>query len=753
MSSQNNKIDEFPQNNHSHISTLLSQMTIDEKIGQMSQFSGFDGDLPEHLANAIREGKVGSVINEVDINTVNELQRIAVEESRLGIPLLMGRDVIHGFKTIFPIPLGQAASWSPEIIKKAASISAAECSTVGINWTFAPMIDISRDPRWGRIAESLGEDPYLCSILGAAMASGFEGDDLANSGSIASCAKHFVGYGAAESGRDYNTANIPENELRNIYLPPFKKLADMGVATFMASFSDLNGVPASGNEWLMKDVLRSEWQYQGFVVSDWDSIRQLTVHGFTENDKAAAFEAANAGIDMEMVSSTYQDHLQCLIAEEKISLEQIDTMVTRILELKYNLGLFENYRIDNHLPDVLNETHLQHAKEAAIKSCVLLKNANNTLPLKLNETPSLAILGPLADDGYEQLGTWVFDGEAKDSQTCLQAIQTHVHLHNDNHLNEGCDHNHAQVNFIKALETSRSNNASNFEDAVALAASSNLAIMFLGEEAILSGEAHSRTNLDLPGCQEQLIDAIHATGTPIALVIMAGRPLTLEKIIDKVDALLYAWHPGTMGGPAIADLLFGLESPSGKLPVTFPRNVGQIPLYYNQKHTGKPATEESYIHMNDIPLRAPQTSLGMASTHLDCHFSPLFPFGYGLSYSHFYYTNIKINKQNIYLDDSFDVSATLCNVGQVDAEEVVQLYIRDLVASVTRPVKELKSFQRVFLKAGDCETVTFTIHTNDLAFYDRNMLLTTEPGKFNVWIGGSSEAELKGEFEIHSKGS
>ena len=719
------------------ISDLVSQMDLNEKIGQLSQFSGQGSCIPEDLQSALREGRVGSILNEVDPATINEMQRIMLEESRLGIPLLIGRDVIHGFKTIFPIPLGQAASWSPELLESGARIAALESATCGVNWTFAPMIDISRDPRWGRIAESLGEDPFLCSVLGASMIKGFQGNNLAEAGSIAACAKHFAGYGASESGRDYNTANIPENELRNVYLPPFKAAAEAGAATFMSSFSDLNGVPASGNEWLMKQVLREEWNYQGFVVSDWESIHQLTVLGFTANDKEAAFEAANAGIDMEMVSTTYRNHLPALIEEGAICITQIDAMVSKILHLKFELGLFSNPYIEaDKLPSLVCDEHLAVAKEAATKSCVLLKNDFQILPLDANNIESLAIIGPMADDGYEQLGTWIFDGEAKHSITCLQAIQDAVG-------------DTVKLQYAKAMDTSRSMDDAGFAEAVQIAKSSAAAIMFLGEESILSGEAHCRSEINLPGCQEQLITAIAATGTPIILVVMAGRPLTIEKILPKVDAILYAWHPGTMGGPAIADLLFGQHSPSGKLPVTFPRTVGQIPLYYGQKNTGKPATNDSYVHMNDIPIRAAQTSLGMSATHLDTHFSPLFSFGYGLSYTTFSYQNIRVNKHSIGLNDSLEVSAELSNIGHVDADEVVQLYVRDLVGNVTRPIKELKGFKRVHIGAGQSETITFTINSSDLAFYDRKMQLRAEAGQFHVWIGGSSETELRAEFEIH----
>jgi beta-glucosidase len=707
-------------------------MTLQEKIGQMSQLNNDS----ETLDSAINKGLVGSVLNEVDVVVINKLQKIATQESRLGIPLLIGRDVIHGFNTIFPIPLGQAASWSSEIVELGARIAAIESSNSGVNWTFAPMIDISRDPRWGRIAESLGEDPYLCSTLGLAMVKGFQGANLSDDTSIAACAKHFVGYGASESGRDYNTTNIPENELRNVYMPPFKAAADAGISTFMTSFSDLNGVPVSGNKWLLDDILRTEWQYDGPVVSDWESISQLITHGFASDKESAAFEACDAGVDMEMASDNYEQHLESLIQSKKISIEQIDIMVSRILKLKFDLGLFDSPIVESPKSTThLNSFHLSIAKQAATKSCVLLKNNKQILPLSKNTINTLAIIGPLADDGYEQLGTWAFDGKAKQSITCLSAIKDYVQ-------------DSVDVKFAVGMETSRCNHHDGFNEAVQFAQSADIAVMILGEEAILSGEAHCRSNINLPGCQEQLINAIYETGTPIVLVIMAGRPITLQPILSKVDAVLFAWHPGTMGGPAITELLFGEECPSGKLPVTFPRTVGQIPLYYGQKNTGRPASEESYVDINQIEAKAPQTSLGMTSTHLDTHYSPLFPFGFGLSYTQFEYKNIKVNEYCIPMGASLKIEATITNTGNFNAEEVVQLYIRDLVGSVTRPVKELKGFKRIFLPAGKSETIAFSLHTDELAFYDRQMDFKTEPGLFNVWIGGNSDTELKTEFEV-----
>ena len=718
------------------VNALLQEMTLVEKIGQLSQVNASDDDVVEHLREDLQAGRIGSVLNQVDVDTVNELQRIAVKESRLAIPLLVGRDVIHGFRTVMPIPLGQAATWNPDVVRDGAEIAAREASTVGINWTFAPMVDISRDARWGRIAESLGEDPYLASSLGAAMVEGFQGTDLAKAGSIAACAKHFAGYGASESGADYNTTNIPENELRNVYLRPFKAAVDAGVATLMTSFSDLDGVPATANQFLLRQVLRDEWGFNGFVVSDWDSIRQLSIHGLTENDKESAFEAASAGVDMEMAGSAYVDNLAALNEEGRISIERIDVMVANILRAKFRLGLFENpYTNSDDLPQIGNDEALATAKTAALQSVVMLKNDNGTLPLSASELNSIAVIGPLADAPYEQLGTWIFDGDADLSVAGLPAIRNLV----------GDD---VDVRYIRAMETSRSKASCEFTDAVKVASDSDAVILFLGEESILSGEAHSRADINLPGDQAELVRLVRQTGKPVVAVILAGRPLTLTNIVDEVDAILYAWHPGTMGGPAIADLLFGIESPSGKLPVTFPRMVGQIPIYYNHKNTGKPPSDDSIVHIDDIDANAAQTSLGMSAFHLDAGYKPLFPFGHGMSYTQFEYHHMHTSASEIVIGEYVTVSAELANTGDVAATEVVQLYVRDLVGSVTRPVKELKAFRRVRLEAGQRATVEFQLHTDDLAFYGRDMQLKAEPGLFHVWIGGSSDAGLQSEFRV-----
>ena len=716
------------------ISALLEQMTLEEKIGQMTQANSPGGHLPDDFRDAIRAGRIGSTLNEVDVDIVNKMQRVAVEESRLGIPLIVGRDVIHGFKTILPIPIGQAATFNPELVENGAAVAAAEAARAGIHWTFAPMIDISRDARWGRIAESLGEDPYLASVLGAAMVRGFQGDDLSAPETIAACAKHFAGYGDAESGRDYATTNIPENELRNVHLRPFKAAVDAGVSTLMASFSDLNGVPATGNEFLMKQVLRDEWNFDGFVVSDWASIYQLKIHGFTADDKGSAFEALNAGIDMEMATPIYGNHAAELVEEGKVSEADIDRMVRNILKVKFDLGLFDRpYTDPDVLPELASKHALETAREAALQSVVMLKNDHGTLPIRRDEIESIAVIGPMANVPYEQLGTWIFDGDPELSVTPLEVLYELDGL---------------QINHVRAMTTTRTRDTDEFDDAVKAARGSDVAILFLGEESILSGEAHSRADISLPGNQAELVRRIAATGTPTVAVIMAGRPLTLTNIVDEVDAILFAWHPGTMGGPAIVDLLLGVESPSGKLPATFPKMVGQIPIYYNQKNTGKPPSPETVVHIDEIDARAPQTSLGMTAFHLDAGYEPLFPFGHGLSYTQFHYDHLRVSKPEFSPGETLFVYVNLTNAGDVSADEVAQLYVRDLVGNVTRPVRELKGFQRVHLAPGETRTLTFELTADDLAFYGRDNTLIVEPGDFHVWVGGSSETELHTEFQL-----
>ncbi len=713
------------------IDHLISQMTLQEKIGQMNQLTGLG--LAEDMQDQIRTGKVGSILNETDAEIVNELQRIAVKESRLGIPLIFGRDVIHGFKTIFPIPLGQAASWNPKIAEDGARVAAQEATATGIRWTFAPMIDISRDPRWGRIAESCGEDPYLTSVMGEAMIKGFQGDKLSDPTSMASCAKHFAGYGASESGKDYNTTWIPETQLRDVYLLPFKAAVDAGAATFMCSFNDINGVPSSGNEWLNQQVLRKEWKFDGLLVSDWASIEQMIKHGVCANLQDAAQKALKAGVDMDMMGYAYIDNLEKLVKSGAIPEKQIDESVRNILRLKFRLGLFDNPYVkvqDStvfYTPDALDK-----AKQAAIEGAVLLKNENDLLPLA-STVKSVAVIGPMSDSPIDQLGTWVFDGEPNHSVTPLTAIQQAFG-------------NQVKIIAEKGLTYSRDTNPEGIAKAVAAARKADVVLYFAGEEAILSGEAHCRADISLPGAQSELLTALKRTGKPIVTVIMAGRPLTIENEVKQSDALLFAFHGGTMAGPALADLIFGKAIPSGKLPVTFPRMVGQIPVYYAHKMTGRPAS--GIVMVDDIPVGAGQTSLGNTSYHLDAGDKPLFPFGFGLSYSTFKYSTIKLSKKEITEDEKLTAECTITNTGKYDAAEVAQLYVRDVVASLARPVRELKGFQKINLKAGETKTVKFEISSKELGFWHQDNTYSAEPGEFQVWISPDSQSGEAEKFSL-----
>ena len=711
---------------------LVAQMTLDEKIGQMSQLDlGYFMD-PEQLKQAVREGRCGSLLNFLGTEQVNELQRIALEESRLGIPLIIGRDVIHGYRTIFPIPLGMAASWNPEAIQQAFRISAIEATAHGIRWTFAPMIDISWDPRWGRIAEGCGEDPFLASTLAAAMVRGAQGDSLNDPTALAACAKHYVGYGFAEAGRDYNTTYIPEPLLRNVVLKPFHAAKEAGVQTFMSAFNDLNGVPTTGNQFTLKKILREEWGFDGFVVSDWSSVTEMINHGYAEDEKHAAAIAINAGVDMEMATTSYYDNFKALLEEKKITQEQIDNAVRNILRVKYRLGLFDNpYTNPEASGKILDPAFLDHARTVARQSAVLLKNENNTLPISAERVSSVAVIGPLSDAPRDQLGTWCFDGRAENSVTPLRAIRE---LLGD-----------SRVNYVQALAYSRDKNKSAFAEAVSAARRSDVVLFFGGEEYILSGEARSRGEINIPGAQTELLEELAATGKPVILVIMAGRPLAIGRELELSDAVLYAWHPGTMAGPAIADLLFGKESPSGKLPVTFVKGAGQIPFYYYRNNTGRPPSAKSWIPFDSIPTVNPQISLGDKSFHLDYGFTPLFPFGYGLSYTTFDYSDIVLSSKVMKMDGSLTVKAKITNSGNMDADEIVQFYVHDRVGSITRPIKELKGYNRLRIGKGETAEVEFTLTAADLAFFNGKETVT-EPGKFDVWIGPSSEEGLHADF-------
>lgn len=708
-----------------------SQMTKDEKVALIRQAAA--QMLDNNIIQPVKAGGIGSLLNVTDPEMVNKLQKEAMGNSRLGIPLIIGRDVIHGFKTIFPIPLGQAASFSPQIVEEGARVAAVEARSTGVTWTFAPMLDISRDARWGRIAESLGEDPYLAGILGAAMVKGFQGNgNLNDLNSIAACVKHFVGYGAAEGGRDYNSTNIPPILLHNVYLSPFQQAIKAGAATLMTSFNDNDGIPASGNSYILKKVLRDEWKFDGFVVSDWASMTEMIAHGFAKDGKQVAEISANAGLDMEMVSGSYVQYLPQLVKEGKVSVETIDNAVGNILRIKFRMGLFENPYVDTKKESVLYaDAHLKAARQAAIESAILLKNDNNTLPLSRGK--KVAIIGPMADAPHDQMGTWVFDGDKNYTVTPIAALKGE----------------YKDVNYVyeQGLAYSRDKSTANFEKAKQAAASADVAVVFLGEEAILSGEAHSLSNINLIGLQSDLLKAVKSAGKPVVLVIMAGRPLTIERDLSYADAVLFNFHPGTMGGPAILDLLFGKANPSGKLPATFVREVGQIPMYYNHNNTGRPAPEK-VMTLDDIALEAGQTSLGNTSFYLDSGKDPLFPFGYGLSYTTFKYSNITLSASTVPMNGTLTVKATLKNTGSVDGTEVAQLYVQDVVGSVVRPVKELKGFQRVALKAGEAKTIEFKLTTDDLAFYGRDLVKKAEKGDFNVWVGGHSNATLKGTFSV-----
>lgn len=712
------------------VETLLHKMTLEEKLGQMNQLSPWDF---EDLAKRVRKGEVGSILNVVNPEEVNKIQKIAVEESRLGIPLIVSRDVIHGYKTIFPIPLGQAATFNPEVVKEGARVAAIEASADGIRWTFAPMIDVARDPRWGRIAESCGEDPYLNAVMGTAMIKGYQGDSLNDPTAIAACAKHFVAYGAAEGGRDYNSTFIPERVLRNVYLPPFKAAADAGCATFMTSFNDNDGVPSTANSFVLKDVLRKEWKYDGMVVTDWASALEMVNHGFCTDGKDAAEKSVNAGVDMEMVSETFIQNLKQSIAENKVSIETIDNAVRNILRLKFRLGLFDNPYVVTPQTVKYAEKHLQTAKTAAEQSVILLKNENQTLPFT-DKIKTLAVIGPMADAPYEQMGTWVFDGEKEHTQTPLTAIKE---MYGDR----------VKVLFEKGLDYSRDKNTAGIARAVSAARQADAVVVFVGEESILSGEAHSLANLNLQGAQSQLIKELAATGKPVVTVVMAGRQLVIADEVKVSDAMLYSFHPGTMGGPAIADILFGKVNPSGKTPVTFPRMSGQVPIYYAQHKTGRPANPTEML-IDEIPVEAGQTSVGCRSFYLDAGNSPLFPFGYGLSYTTFEYSNLSLASDKLTAQDTLSISFTLKNTGKYDGTEVVQLYVQDKVGSVTRPVKELKRFLRVTLKARESTQVSLSLPASELAFWGYDMNYTVEPGDFTLWVGTNSAEGLTKDFSV-----
>jgi beta-glucosidase len=720
------------------VEQLLGAMTQAEKIGQMCQAAPeLKQPLTAKLRESIERGEVGSLINVPDKAFAEEAQRVARVESRLGIPLLVGRDVIHGYRTLFPVPLGQAASWDPELIERAAHLAAEEAKSQGINWTFAPMVDIGRDPRWGRIAETLGEDPLLAGALAGAMVRGFQQERDGRLHGLAACVKHFAAYGLSEGGRDYNRASLSNLDLHNVYLPPFRAAADAGCRTLMTTFSEVNGVPGTAHHYLLRDVLKGSWKFRGLVVSDWNSIIEMIQHGYSADAAEAARQAANAGVDMEMVSPTYQEHLATLVERGAVPQEAIDDAVRRILRVKFELFGAKAGVVPRR--GLLRPQSLELARKAARESIVLLKNENKVLPLQSDAIKRLAVIGPLADAPQSQLGCWAPDGVADDTVTPLEALK--------NALGES-----VEISYARGAAADFSRDANGIEEARQTAAEADAALLFVGEDAVLSGEAKSRSDLQLPGVQSKLVREVAAAGKPTVMIVMAGRPLAIGAECAAVDAVLYAWHPGTMGGPAIADLVLGIVSPSGKLPVTFPKSVGQVPLYYAHSNTGRPASKD-YKALAATGGKELPAEQQYQSHYLDSDPFPQFPFGFGLTYTTFAYDGLELNADSLQPGESLNIRALVTNTGDRAGTEIVQLYVRDLVASAARPVKELKAFRRVHLRAGESKEVEFTLDSKELAYLDADGKPVLEPGEFAIGVGGSSAIELNGRFEVTSGAS
>lgn len=696
------------------INDLMKEMTLEEKIGQLTLYtSDMDHTGPfvrDQYIDEIKAGRVGAIFNAYTAEYTYNLQKMAVEETRLGIPMLFGYDVVHGHRTIFPMPIGETATWDLEAIEQSARISAIEATAEGLHWTFSPMIDVTRDPRWGRIAESSGEDPYLTTQVARAKVRGYQGDDLKELNTMLATAKHFAAYGAPQAGRDYHTVDMSEITFRNNFLPPFEALVEEGVATFMTAFNELFGVPATGSKYLLTQILRDEWGFEGFVVTDYTSINEMVPHGYARDEKHAAELAINAGVDMDMQGSVFNDYLAVLVDEGKVNEKTIDIAVRRILTMKYKLGLFEDpYRYSDPVREeelVMTDEHMEFARDFSRKSIVLLKNESNTLPLT-DDVKSIALIGPMADNQRDMIGSWSAAGDYAKSVTLKQGI-----INRQGNL--------TRINYAKGT-TVNDPDRSGFPEAIRAAAASEVVIMALGEHYWQSGEAASRSNIDLPGVQEELFNEIVKLGKPVIVVLMNGRPLTLENVDQKASAILETWFLGTTAGDAIADVLFGDYNPSGKLPVTFPRNVGQIPIFYNHKNTGRPESESKFT-----------------SKYLDVPNSPLYPFGYGLSYTTFEYSDITLSSKEMKMNDTLTASVYITNTGDRAGEEVVQLYIRQLVASITRPVKELKAFEKIALEPGERKEVTFDLTWKDLAFYNAKNEFKTEQGEFHLFIGTNS---------------
>ena len=725
------------------VDSLLSIMTLDEKIGQMNQYNGFwdvTGPAPKNgdakvKYNNLKKGLVGSMLNVRGVKEITALQKIAVEETRLGIPLIIGNDVVHGYKTLSPIPLAEAASWDLKEIENSARIAALEASAAGTNWTFAPMVDISRDARWGRVMEGSGEDPYLGSLIAAARVRGFQGNDLSKFNTIAATAKHFAAYGFAESGRDYNTVDISKNTLYNIVFPPFMATVDAGVRTFMNGFNELDGIPATGNSYLQRDVLKEEWNFDGFVISDWGSIREMIPHGYAKDGVHATELAIKAGSDMDMESHLYISKLKELVESKKVDIKLVDDAVSRILKVKFELGLFDDpYR---YLDAEREKNILYHADnhkavlEMAKKSIVLLKNENQLLPLK-KENQTVVLIGALANDNNSPLGNWRTNSDNNTAVTVLEGMKAYPK--NKLIYRKGADVNKnigGVVRFDEKVKINE-NDKSGFNAAKKAARNADVVVMVLGEDGFQSGEGRSRTKIDLPGVQQELLEEVYKVNKNIVLVLSNGRPMDISRANAILPGILVTWQLGSASGHGIADVLFGDYNPSGKLPVSFPRNVGQEPLYYNQKNTGRPYNDRHVTYAG----------------YTDSKKSALYPFGFGLSYTHFSYDSLNVDKETMSSGDKIILTVDVKNIGNVAGEEVVQLYIRDLVASVIRPIIELKGFQKLLIKAGHSKTVSFVIDKQVLQFYTINKKWEVEPGEFHLFVGGSSATELKQKITV-----
>jgi len=729
------------------VDSILSLMTIEEKIGQLNLPSA--GDITtgqaksSNIAKKIEEGKVGGLFNIKSVSKIKEVQRIAVEKSRLKIPLIFGMDIIHGYQTTFPIPLGLSCSWDMEMIKKTAQMAAQEATADGINWTFSPMVDISRDPRWGRVSEGSGEDPFLGSEIAKAMVNGYQGDDLTKNNTMIACVKHFALYGAPEAGRDYNTVDMSKIRMYNEYLPPYKAAIDAGVRTVMVSFNEIDGIPASGNKWLLTDLLRTDWGFNGFVVTDYTGIEEMMYHGVGDFQQVSAM-ALTAGVDMDMVSDGFLTTLKKSLDEGKISIDAIDAAVKRILTAKFELGLFTDpykYCDESRPPkEIFTKENKDFARKVSSESMVLLKNDNQLLPLKKSGT--IALIGPLANTAVNMAGTWSVATKQELSNPLLEGLKTvvgdkaKIEYAKGSNLDYDLELENRATMFGKEIPRDGRTDKQLLDEALAMASRSDVIVAALGESAEFSGECSSRTNLEIPQVQKDLLNALLKTGKPVVLVLFTGRPLVIVDENTNVPAILNVWFPGSEAGLAISDVLFGDVNPSGKLTATFPRNVGQIPIFYNHKNTGRP------LGNNEGKFEK------FKSNYLDVRNEPLYPFGYGLSYTTFDYANLKLSTNKINANETVEVTIDVTNSGIYDGKEVVQLYIRDLVGSVTRPVKELKGFHKVEIKKGETKKVIFRLTENDLKFYNSNLDFVSEPGDFEVFVGTNSDTHLKSKFEL-----